>query len=177
MGGERKFHIIVKDYHYRPNVEQQQAVDHFFKNMFSDYNEPWTVLLEQPELIGIDYQEIQCPQCHKIMQLFDDQTDDYVTQYGRWWDNIPYESFENPETSILTMPCCQAEIPLISVQFPDGGGGFTRFQMCVTDPTGSDYWTGDAALGDCYYGCELKPETLHTIENLIGSPVTCIWES
>ena len=109
---------------------------------------------------GENLEAIVCPCCKKRLEIDHFSDDDPI---GEWWQQANIEAdvhrgediFElNPEAS-CQMPCCQAQVKFIDLEF-DWPGGFSKFELTVSNPDLETLTPSQIQELEEVLGCRLK---------------------
>lgn len=87
---------------------------------------------------GENLEAIICPSCKKRLEIDHFSEDDPI---DKWWHKANDEAdvhhgkavFELNPGATCRMPCCQAQVKFIDLEF-DWPGGFARFELTVSNP-------------------------------------------
>ena len=121
---------------------------------------------------GENLEAIICPSCAARLVIDYFNEDDPIRE---WWDQANLEAdvhhgedvFELNPGAGCRMPCCQAEVKFIDLEF-DWPGGFARFELTIDNPQVER--PIDNPQSDT-----LTPAQLHELEAILGCQLRLIW--
>lgn len=181
---ESAFYLVPSDPLYLPSEDKRLAVLAFFQEVSPLPNangEYYFHVHHEVQLFGPGegLEAAICPLCKARLKLYE------YDGKGVYWDDW-VKSFEhatgqrqnghrvNLEHGQLSMPCCQHQISLLSLEF-DMPSYFAKFAVGALEPSRSQHWEGE--LDDYYVGSgSLKPETLTRFAEILGCTVKQLWE-
>lgn len=134
------FKLIPLEREFVPPVSKHEAAIRKLEEFTPNGEEVEVRVYPHLEFIdqGENLEAIICPSCKKRLELDHFSEDDPI---GAWWQQANIEAdvhrgediFELNSDATSRMPCCQAEVKFIDLEF-DWPGGFAKFELAVSNP-------------------------------------------
>ena len=169
---EKEFFLIPADPLFVPTEDaQKKALAYFQEAIPMSEGGCHGYSTEHTELVdaGCAFEDVICPQCDQHLPIYG--SEESCDTEG-WWDSIQENEMKNnPDTAVIKMPCCKADVKLINLKF-NGDGAFAKFVLKAYEPSSNALWeTEDAA----YEWGFLAQSTLEKFEQIVGCKMKQIW--
>ena len=156
------FKLIPVEREFVPPAEKHQAAIRRLEEFAPEGEEVEVRVHPHLEFIdqGENLEAVLCPSCGKRLQLDHLSEADPICE---WWDQASIEAdvhrgedvFELNPDATCQMPCCQARVKFIDLEF-DWPAGFSKFELTVSNPNLETLTQRQIQELEQVVGCQLK---------------------
>jgi len=156
------FKLIPEDREFVPDTSTHQQAIRKLEEFAPEGEEAEVRIRPHLEFIdqGENLEAILCPSCGRRLEI------DYFSEMdpiGEWWRQANIEAdvhrgedvFELNPDAVCCMPCCQARVKFIDLEF-DWPGGFATFELTVSNPQVETLTRAQLQELEDILGCRLK---------------------
>jgi len=151
--------LIPADMWFRPDQVAAQGAVRLLQEALPEADQVMAEQYDYPVFIdqGANIESIRCPACSQRRSF--SHSDGSEANLEWWQDLIEHLDGENVADAVVTMPCCQSEVPFHRLEF-DWPAGVASFELSILNPG---------------IGNPLDPAIIVRVENALGCRVREVW--